>query len=276
MTDENKDDEYQFAELDGNQVFDEASGSDDGNIASRSGDNNPKKFILIGVGVVIVGFLVYKFVTPMMSGDSSGTSNQAGSTKPVTKVATNKPNSKPKPQPVVVPKVEPKPVVQQPVVYQQPQVRTITKTVQDPQIKNKLNDLQDSSLKASRNINRINSNLGSLQQTLETLSSKLNSMNSNITMLAQELQNQQQALKKLKEKPKKKLISKRVVIPRKTYYIQAIIPGRAWLKSNKGDTITVVEGSIIRGWGRVKLIDPHQGQVVLASGKVIKFSASDT
>jgi len=57
------------------------------------------------------------------------------------------------------------------------------------------------------------------------------------------------------------------------YSVQAIIPGRAWLKSDSGDTVTVAEGDTLRGVGRVVRIDPYDGIVNLDTGhKVITLS----
>jgi len=57
------------------------------------------------------------------------------------------------------------------------------------------------------------------------------------------------------------------------YSVQAIIPGRAWLKSDSGDTVTVAEGDILRGVGRVVRIDPYDGIVNLDTGhKIITLS----
>ena len=49
--------------------------------------------------------------------------------------------------------------------------------------------------------------------------------------------------------------------PRIPYTVQAIIPGRAWLRAKNGDTVTVAEGDDIKGIGRVTKIDPYDGVV---------------
>ncbi len=57
------------------------------------------------------------------------------------------------------------------------------------------------------------------------------------------------------------------------YSVQAIIPGRAWLKSDSGETVTVAEGDILRDYGRVTKIDPYDGVVDIDTGsKVISLS----
>ena len=61
--------------------------------------------------------------------------------------------------------------------------------------------------------------------------------------------------------------------PRVPYNVQAIIPGRAWLRSNTGDTITVAEGDELKGVGRVTKIDPYDGVVVIeVRGKSVSLS----
>jgi hypothetical protein len=61
--------------------------------------------------------------------------------------------------------------------------------------------------------------------------------------------------------------------PRMIYSVQAIIPGRAWLKSESGDTVTVAEGDYLKKYGRVTKIDPYDGIVSIDTGnKVITLS----
>lgn len=50
------------------------------------------------------------------------------------------------------------------------------------------------------------------------------------------------------------------------YNVQAIIPGRAWLRSDNGETITVAEGDMIKELGRVTKIDPYDGVVEINTG----------
>lgn len=57
------------------------------------------------------------------------------------------------------------------------------------------------------------------------------------------------------------------------YSVQAIIPGRAWLRSDTGETLTVAEGDMVPSVGRVTKIDPYNGVVVLNTGtKTISLS----
>lgn len=60
--------------------------------------------------------------------------------------------------------------------------------------------------------------------------------------------------------------SARVTQPRSIYTVQAIIPGRAWLKAESGETVTVAEGDMLKGYGRVIKIDPYDGVVDIDTG----------
>ena len=57
------------------------------------------------------------------------------------------------------------------------------------------------------------------------------------------------------------------------FSVQAIIPGRAWLRSDNGEALTVAEGDTIKGFGRVTKIDPYDGIVEVNTGnKVVSLS----
>lgn len=58
------------------------------------------------------------------------------------------------------------------------------------------------------------------------------------------------------------------------YHVEAVVPGRAWLRDHSGTTITVSKGDQIRGYGYVTNIDPENGVVVTSSGIVIRYGIS--
>jgi hypothetical protein len=61
--------------------------------------------------------------------------------------------------------------------------------------------------------------------------------------------------------------------PKIAYIVQAIIPGRAWLKADTGDTVTVAEGDVLKDYGRITKIDPYDGIVEIDTGnKMITLS----
>lgn len=59
------------------------------------------------------------------------------------------------------------------------------------------------------------------------------------------------------------------------YYVQAVIPGRAWLKSSNGQIITVTTGDGIPGYGTVETIDSQNGVVITSTGTKIVFGIDE-
>lgn len=57
--------------------------------------------------------------------------------------------------------------------------------------------------------------------------------------------------------------------PKISYTVQAIIPGRAWLKSDSGEAVTVAEGDMLKDLGRVTKIDPYDGVVEINTGNKV-------
>lgn len=61
--------------------------------------------------------------------------------------------------------------------------------------------------------------------------------------------------------------------PKSSYAVQAIIPGRAWLKSDAGETVTVAEGDTLKNYGRIIKIDPYDGVVQIdVGGRTVSLS----
>ena len=54
------------------------------------------------------------------------------------------------------------------------------------------------------------------------------------------------------------------------FVVHAIIPGRAWLKSNNGQIMTVTEGDTLGDYGKVLVIDAASGMVLTSSGNTFQ------
>lgn len=128
------------------------------------------------------------------------------------------------------------------------------------------------------------------QNMMSTMQQRLSAMQLALSSVTNKLGEANQALQDLQEKMKPKPIPESIkkmirkspkrrrarTVPRTMYFIQAMIPGRAWLKGKNGSTITVGKGSRLPGYGRVQRIDPKAGTVVMSSGVVIRYSAADS
>jgi intracellular multiplication protein IcmG len=152
----------------------------------------------------------------------------------------------------------------------------------DSEFKQKLSALAQNQNVMSANIDSMSHQLSSISTALSDLTTQLTVLNNGMNQLNHQLDLQAQALAKLEAAQHKKHVVMRSMMDRHavreviTYSIQAAIPGRAWLISNQGNTLTVREGTSIPGYGVVKLIDSKQGRVITSSGRVIRFSQIDS
>ncbi len=282
MTDQMQDDEYHFQEDEEAAVFDE----DASDLVSteKSSATDFKTYIIYGFGAILTVLFVYKFVTAFFSSGPStaDADNNSAATEFVSNTgsdedAQNTENTKPKltAKPVVTqPQAQPQPQT----TYQPPQVQTVTRTVTDPSINRRLTQLTKASSKTQDDVSDLNENIDTMKDSVEGLSQKVSQLNNSLSMLMAELKSQQEQIAKIRQPVKRRRVVRRRTkryVPKEVYYVQALVPGRAWLRTNKGRRITVIEGSRIKGYGVVQVIDPHQGEVVTSSGKTIRFSVSD-
>lgn len=151
---------------------------------------------------------------------------------------------------------------------------------------------------SSQQIDNLVNNQKNIQNTMNAFNQQVSQMTSQMNTLAGSVQTLQQQLvdmqtkqaliissmdeltKSQKSRPtvihhQEKTYRERVFVgPRYFvhYYIQAIIPGRAWLINSEGQTLTVRLGSSVPGYGSVQAIDPLQGRVRMSSGKILRFN----
>lgn len=114
-----------------------------------------------------------------------------------------------------------------------------------------------------------------LQDQMQSLSARVSTMEAQLTQLVQALtpnahQTAAPAPTPIPPAPIGSLVPPKPVIPvpevKIAYSVQAIIPGRAWLRSESGEAVTVAEGDTIKDLGRVTKIDPYDGVVEVNTG----------
>lgn len=160
------------------------------------------------------------------------------------------------------------PVTPPPVIAENP----------SPMINQKLSTLEVTQQSMRSEVDAVNTQLGGLNTNVTALSNQIVQLNQTIAALSAKLDEQSAVIEKLTVKAKRKVMSHKVKKAQTPfrYYLQAVIPGRAWLIATNGSTLTVREGTKIPRYGVVKLIDPLQGRVLMSSGQVIKFSQADS
>lgn len=109
----------------------------------------------------------------------------------------------------------------------------------------------------TQKISDVSSQNKALQEEMQTLNTRVASIETQMGQLIQALSQAEQ------ESPSPAVSH---TTPKVPYSVQAIIPGRAWLRSDNGETVTVAEGDVIRNLGRVIKINPYDGVVEISSG----------
>ena len=257
-------DEYQFSELDalGTDTTNQAEGEDDAAASKRVGaETNIRRNALIVVILVILAMIIYKFLGSFFSSPEIPVQK--------TKSVDTAKKSEPKPE---APEIKPlKPVVSEP--KPQPQQTSVSANVEQ-----KLSALELSQQSTRSDVSSVSNQLGGISANMNDLSTQIAKLNDALTSINTKLEQQSREIDLLmtRTKPQKKRPVTKQTQPAKKYYIQAVIPGRAWLIAQNGATLTVREGTAIPGYGTIKLIDPLQGRITTSSGQIIRFSQDDS
>ncbi|MGB4898923.1 MAG: type IVB secretion system protein IcmG/DotF [Ignavibacteria bacterium] len=259
-------DEYEFADLDimGSESLDddELSRSADAQTKKNTESSNTsyvKRNALIVIVGIILAIAIYKFVGLFTTTTTAAVESSA----------------------TITPAVSTTPEVETPIVPVQTPVSQSSSvdTDNNQQLNQKLADLDANQQTIRADVSNATGQLNGMNSSLTSLNTKLDSMSQMMMALSAKIEQQNSQIAMLiaaRTPPKPRPIVKRVVVPATAYYIQAVIPGRAWLIASNGSTLTVREGTNVSGYGIVKLIDPAQGRVVTSSGRVIRFSQQDS
>ncbi len=252
-------DEYNFAELDSMDNETMADIETKETTYKRTSQNpfSDRKDILrnglIAIGLIIFAFVLYKFLGSMFT-------------------------KKPEPTTPVIQPIAQDPQPVQTVVTPVPAQPTPVAQV-DPDLKQKVAAMDIAQQSIRTEVSSLSDQVGGVNSTINNLNTEVAKLNQVITELSNLVTKQSQEISILmvRTQPKVvKVVKKQILVQRITYYIQAVIPGRAWLIGSNGSTLTVREGTKIAGYGVVKLIDSIQGRVLTSSGQVIKFSQEDS
>jgi hypothetical protein len=232
---------------------------------TKMGNMSPRRRALLAgiIFIVLIG-IVYKMLKPSTSPTSDVLSE--------INTAPTQPMTTPVSPPVVA---EQKPIIEQPV--QQPVATVVVEptpapaTVEAKKMEERLNSLEQQS-SAMMNLLQneyaqkisdyeMQSNL--TRGKMDELSKRISRIESNLNQITQMLREGNAVSERAAPAPTPKSE------PKIGYTVQAIIPGRAWLKSESGDTVTVAEGDILRNYGRIAKIDPYDGIVEIDTGSRI-------
>ncbi|MCS5708319.1 hypothetical protein CC99x_005310 [Candidatus Berkiella cookevillensis] len=135
----------------------------------------------------------------------------------------------------------------------------------------KIKDIEkDLELTAGKMVN-VDRSLGDIHQDIKQLTQIVKSLTEQVNELyaSREAYKADQANKARKARvaassaPKKSTVSQSMTI-------HAIIPGRAWLRTQEGKTLSVAEGDMLGEYGKILKIDAPTGTVITSSGVTIR------
>lgn len=256
------DDEYHFADLDmGNPETDETANSTETPMPmAGSNESNVKRNSLIVIAAVVVFLIFYKFTGSFFSN---------------TKQAQNDIVATPIIQPAPPPVVQQPPAVPVSIIAPQP-VQAPNQDTQ--QINQKIANLELTQEGLRSQVTAVSNQLGGINTNMNELSDKMAKLSQMVADLAEKVDKQTSEISLLMERTRPKPVPRIVQVrpARPVYFLQAVIPGRAWLISPNGSTLTVRVGTLLQGYGVVQSIDAIHGRVMTSSGQVIRFSQQDS
>lgn len=245
-------DEYQFSELETTDIY--------GASGNTSAVNRFKQIrrILLVLGIIAAIFAVYK-ISGFFTGTKKTTPKHLTQVQPVM-------------QPINVP-TTPKQTATNIPSLATPAPSKIDQSLAALEQKN--TSTREEIDKLSQQVDSLRSSMSDLQTTIQSLNTSLQDITSQLQQQNAMIANQETLLKALQPPPKKIVVIRRHT-RRMNYYIDAIIPGRAWLKRDDGTTLTISAGDKIPGYqGVVSSVEPQAGQVILTTGEVITFRPDD-
>lgn len=170
------------------------------------------------------------------------------------------------------------PVARTNQVSLKPQANSQAMTVQQDNYRNL--DQTQSELQAQ--VNALSTQMSSLTSNVRNISENLKTLNNQLSQLAAAVINEAKLGSGLGEQMKQlqmKMVAKRLEVqPRRLaqYFVQAMIPGRAWLVNAEGQTLTVTQGTAVADYGVVRYVDTSNSQVLTSSGRTITYSLADS
>lgn len=260
---------FQFTELDPlnpEPVDQEKVPADEVTSPTVKHESPVRRNALIAIAVFVLIVLIYKFTGARLEEKKIvPQKNEVPALSiPVTSQVATPPAAPPTPVPAEIPPAN---------------VETAQQSPTD--LATKLSNVETGQESMKSDLTTVTTQVNTMNTSIESLSTKIDSLMATVTALNEKLEIQSRIIQEYKEKKVAKVIRVRprvhkIIVPAVRYYIQAVIPGRAWLVASNGHTLTVREGSIIPGYGLVKLIDPSQGRILTSSGHLIRFSQDDS
>ncbi len=267
------DDEFHFSEAEETENENPYTFSDSSSEDKKSRFN--RKNILIAIGVIVVALAIYKLLGVFFG--ASETKKNTAITATTTQNQTNQSSSNNQPETSGTTDTANQAGVTAQNVSQTPSVQ-IQSNVSKDEFQDQLSQIQQKDDSHSQQIAEVDNEVESLKSTLNTLQTAINNMNNQLEQMGVQLQSQQGDISNLEAKLKKSKARTKVAaytavkkpaVKRSRWWVQAVIPGRAWLIDSQGKTMTVKVGDVLSGYGRVRSISVLESEVKLANGAIL-------
>lgn len=273
MADENDqlNDEYHFSELEDISPEENAEGEAPEPLKPPQNPTNIRRNAMIAIAIILLLMLGYKLMGYLSMRKNKAASIPTASA-PLVPVQTKTTTTTPAVQePSLITPAPSKPVASKPMVSEGH--LSSDRVLQElANLASNQRDLKMGIDPLSGQLNQINNNIGDLGGKLSELTQAINTLASKIERQTDQIE----SLIAKSRPPRSYVRTSRTYRTTPVYVIQAVIPGRAWLISKNGSTLTVNVGSRIPGYGVVKLIDSRQGKIITSSGRQISFGPQDS
>jgi uncharacterized coiled-coil protein SlyX len=120
----------------------------------------------------------------------------------------------------------------------------------------------------NQTINQQQQTITQLQSNIETLQASVNALTTSVATATEKLA----VLDNKVIKPTNKATRPAMAPPPVTYFVRAMVPGRAWLQASNGTTLSVAVGNEVPGHGTVASVALSSGQVVMSDGSVFTYN----
>lgn len=266
----NDDEEYQFSDEESAHKYESPAAASSSSIVEGGdkGGARTKKLILIIIGLIIGAFCLYKLY---------GLFTVAPSKTPLAPTQT---------QPASPPVSAVSPVAQKSEQITSPPVLPEEK-LEHENLKEKVSSLEQSMIQNSKTQENLQNQIGGISSAITEIQSNIAMLTQQINAIAQQKSDIDAKLKEKAEAVRKADVAKKSVKKSSyyygkkkkqtyaSYYVKAMIQGRAWLISSAGAILTVSTGDQLPGYGQIQEINPDKGIVMTSSGKVINFMPRD-
>lgn len=152
----------------------------------------------------------------------------------------------------------------------------LTKNVFDDSSMRKQLDVLSQEVESNREqLAELSNSLIQGQQAMENLNKNISNLSVSLREIGEKVQQiASKEIKPVTTVTKKVLKSNIIKKKMPVYHVKAIVPERAWLESDKGETVSVRVGDVLDDYGVVQAISPKQG-IVVTSSKVIQYGNND-